>query len=56
MPFGGAARDELPSSEKPPQLAGPKNAKMGMNNPDAKQNYRFALNVVHWLSGLMQTR
>ncbi|MHC4432145.1 MAG: DUF4350 domain-containing protein [Planctomycetota bacterium] len=38
------------------QLAGPQKVKMGMNNPDAKQNYRFVLNVMHWLSSLMQTR
>jgi len=26
--------------------------KMGMNYPPAKQNGQFALNVMHWLSGL----
>ena len=38
------------------QLSGPQKAKIGMNNPDAEQNYKFVLNVTHWLSGLMQTR
>ncbi len=33
------------------QLAGPEKVKMGMNSPDAKQNCRFVLNVMHWLSG-----
>lgn len=32
------------------QLSGPQKAKIGMNNPDAKQNYRFVLNIMHWLS------
>lgn len=32
------------------QLAGPQRAPMGMNHPAAGQNYRFALNVLHWLS------
>jgi hypothetical protein len=38
------------------QLSGPQKAKIGMNNPDAEQNQQFVLNVMHWLSGLMQTR
>jgi hypothetical protein len=33
------------------QLAGPKKTPMGMNDPTAGQNYRFALNLLHWLSG-----
>lgn len=33
------------------QLAGPQGAPMGMNHPVAGQNYRFVLNVLHWLSG-----
>lgn len=33
------------------QLAGPQQAPMGMNHPAAGQNYRFALNVLRWLSG-----
>jgi len=36
------------------QLAGPQRAPMGMNEPAAGQNYRFALNVLHWLSGRLR--
>src|SRR5262245_60015049 len=36
------------------QLAGPQRATMGMNNPIAKQNPQFLLNVMHWLSGVLQ--
>ncbi|MEQ8330383.1 MAG: hypothetical protein RH859_07990 [Longimicrobiales bacterium] len=32
------------------QLAGPEERPMGMNHPAAAQNYRFALNVMRWLS------
>jgi hypothetical protein len=32
------------------QLAGPERRPMGMNAPDARENYRYALNVLHWLS------
>ena len=32
------------------QLAGPQQVPMGMNHPAAGQNYRFALNVLRWLS------
>jgi hypothetical protein len=32
------------------QLAGPKQSPMGMNAPEADQNYRLLLNVMHWLS------
>ena len=32
------------------QLAGPEKRRMGMNNEAAGQNYRFALNVLQWLS------
>lgn len=35
------------------QLAGPNKAPMGMNAPIAKQNPQFLLNVMHWLSGLL---
>ncbi len=35
------------------QLAGPQRQPMGMNAPVAGQNARFALNVLHWLSGLL---
>ncbi|MGH9752872.1 MAG: DUF4350 domain-containing protein [Blastocatellia bacterium] len=36
------------------QLAGPQKAPMGMNAPIAKQNPQFLLNVIHWLSSLLQ--
>lgn len=36
------------------QLAGPNKRPMGMNAPEASENYRFALNVLHWLSGGLQ--
>jgi hypothetical protein len=32
------------------QLSGPEERPMGMNHPSAAQNYRFALNVLRWLS------
>jgi hypothetical protein len=32
------------------QLGGPEKNRMGMNAPEAKQNYQFLLNVVHWLT------
>ena len=32
------------------QLAGPKQAPMGMNTPEAKQNHQLLLNVMHWLT------
>lgn len=32
------------------QLAGPQRAPVGMNDPRAPHNYRFALNVMRWLS------
>lgn len=35
------------------QLAGPQRAPMGMNDPHAPQNARFLLNVVHWLTGVI---
>lgn len=31
------------------QLAGPQQRKVGMNNPNAKQNPQFLLNIIHWL-------
>jgi len=31
------------------QLAGPQKGKMGMNNPQAKQNPQLLLNIIHWL-------
>ncbi len=27
--------------------------RMGLNHPDAGQNAQFVLNVLHWLSGLL---
>jgi hypothetical protein len=32
------------------QLAGPNRQPMGMNAPNARENYRYALNILHWLS------
>lgn len=34
------------------QLTGPNRSPMGMNADIAKENYRFLLNVMHWLTGL----
>jgi hypothetical protein len=36
------------------QVAGPEESKMGMNRPEAAQNPQFLLNVMHWLSGLLE--
>lgn len=33
------------------QLAGPNKNKMGMNSPEAPQNYKLLLNIIHWLDG-----
>ncbi|CAE7291981.1 unnamed protein product [Symbiodinium microadriaticum] len=33
------------------QLAGPDQVPMGMNVPEAEQNYQFLLNIIHWLDG-----
>src|SRR5882724_2587980 len=35
------------------QVAGPENSKMGMNVP-GNDNRQFALNIMHWLSGLLR--
>jgi len=35
------------------QLNGPDRVPMGMNDPQAKQNYQLLLNVMHWLSGAL---
>src|SRR5258706_490045 len=35
------------------QLQGPDRRPMGMNQPTAKQNPQFLLNVIHWLDGKM---
>lgn len=36
------------------QLGGAQRQPMGMNAPEAEQNYQFLLNVVHWLSGILE--
>jgi hypothetical protein len=36
------------------QLAGPERRPMGMNHPQARQNPQFVLNVMHWLSGILE--
>lgn len=36
------------------QVAGPRRRPMGMNAPIAAQNAQFLLNVMHWLSGLIE--
>jgi len=36
------------------QLAGPSKAKMGMNEPAARQNPQLLLNMIHWLDGLLR--
>lgn len=39
------------------QRAGPQGAtRMGFNDPSAPQNAQFALNVLHWLSGLLPAK
>jgi hypothetical protein len=35
------------------QTVGPSRSPMGMNDPDAAQNAKFLLNVMHWLEGLL---
>ncbi|MCI0691443.1 hypothetical protein L0337_05480 [candidate division KSB1 bacterium] len=35
------------------QLGGPNRQPFGMNSPQAPQNFRFLLNAMHWLSGLL---
>jgi hypothetical protein len=35
------------------QLGGAQRQPVGMNAPEAAQNYQFLLNVVHWLSGML---
>lgn len=34
------------------QLAGPQQSKIGMNHPEATQNYQLLLNIIHWLDHL----
>ncbi len=36
------------------QVSGSKKSPMGMNAPEAKQNVQFLLNLVHWLSGVLE--
>ena len=36
------------------QLAGPNREPVGMNSPQAPQNYQLLLNVMHWLSGKLE--
>lgn len=38
------------------QRAGPERRPVGMSSPSAPQNQQFVLNVIHWLSGLMDDR
>ena len=35
------------------QIGDPGRRKMGMNNPDAKDNYKLLLNIIHWLDGIL---
>lgn len=35
------------------QLSGPEKHTLGMNDPAAGENYKFVLNVMHWLTGLL---
>ncbi len=35
------------------QVAGPDRRPMGMNAPDARENARFALNLLHWLTRVL---
>jgi hypothetical protein len=35
------------------QVSGPENRRMGMNVP-GNDNRQYALNVMHWLSGLLK--
>ena len=34
------------------QVVGPDKRPIGMNAPDARENSRFALNLLHWLSAV----
>jgi hypothetical protein len=36
------------------QLVGPEKHQMGMNHPSAHENAQFALNVMHWLVGVLE--
>jgi hypothetical protein len=37
------------------QIAGPDRKPMGMNAPMAEQNAQFVLNLMHWLSGILES-
>ena len=47
--FGEAAMFSAQSA-----INGDKVVRMGMNDPEASQNAQFVLNILHWLSGLLQ--
>ncbi|MEN8215021.1 MAG: DUF4350 domain-containing protein, partial [Pseudomonadota bacterium] len=49
--FGEASMFSAQLSATPPEPSW----EQGMNNPAAPQNFQFALNVLHWLSGLLPT-
>lgn len=36
------------------QVAGAQGRPMGMNAPGAEGNFQFVLNVLHWLSGILE--
>jgi hypothetical protein len=36
------------------QLAGPQKIQVGMNSPEAPENARYLLNVMHWLGGTLR--
>jgi len=36
------------------QVYGEKKTPMGVNAPDAKENAQFLLNLIHWLSGVLE--
>ncbi|HEX5709245.1 MAG TPA: hypothetical protein VFX96_18220 [Pyrinomonadaceae bacterium] len=38
------------------QLAGPNKLKVGMNSPDAPENPRLLLNILHWLDGTLKDK
>ncbi len=35
------------------QVAGPNRVKVGMNHPQAGENYQLLLNLIHWLDGIL---
>jgi hypothetical protein len=38
------------------QVAGPERLTMGMNRPEASQKQQFLLNLMHWLTGLVESQ